>query len=64
MIFVSSHAVQSGRATFSRLIQTLAQVIADHSGNGIDSSRARLGGEFARILRVDVSELTVASFEK
>ena len=46
------------------LVQTLAQVIADHSGNWIDSSIARLGGEFAGILRVDVSEHTVASFEK
>ena len=46
------------------LVQTLAQVIADHSGNWIDSSMARLGGEFAGILRVDVSERTVASFEK
>ena len=36
------------------LVQTLAQVIADHSGNWIDSSMARLGGEFAGILRVDV----------
>jgi predicted amino acid-binding ACT domain protein len=46
------------------LVQTLAQVIADHSGNWIDSSMARLGGEFAGILRVDVSERTIASFEK
>jgi glycine cleavage system regulatory protein len=46
------------------LVQTLAQVIADHSGNWIDSSMARLGGEFAGILRVDVPERTVASFEK
>ncbi|HTV34505.1 MAG TPA: ACT domain-containing protein [Methylocella sp.] len=46
------------------LVQTLAQVIADHSGNWIDSSMARLGGEFAGILRVDVPEPTVASFEK
>jgi len=46
------------------LVQTLAQVIADHLGNWIDSSMARLGGEFAGILRVDVSERTVASFEK
>jgi glycine cleavage system regulatory protein len=48
----------------SGLVQTLAQVIADHSGNWIDSSMARLGGEFAGILRVDVSECLVASFEK
>jgi glycine cleavage system regulatory protein len=46
------------------LVQTLAQVIADHSGNWIDSSMARLGGEFAGILRVDISEPAVARFEK
>ena len=46
------------------LVQTLAQVVVDHSGNWIDSSMARLGGEFAGILRVDVSERTVAGFEK
>jgi predicted amino acid-binding ACT domain protein len=40
------------------LVQTLAQVIADRSGNWIDSSMARLGGEFAGILRVNVSERT------
>jgi len=37
------------------LVQTLAKS-CDHSGNWIDSSMARLGGEFAGILRVDVSD--------
>src|SRR5262245_42024533 len=46
------------------LVQALAQVVADHSGNWIDSSMARLGGEFAGILRVDISEHAAASFEK
>ena len=46
------------------LVQTLAQVIADHSGNWIDSSMARLGGEFAGILRVNLPERTIASFEQ
>lgn len=46
------------------LVQTLAQVIAAHSGNWIDSSMARLGGEFAGILRVEVSDGAVAAFEK
>jgi glycine cleavage system regulatory protein len=46
------------------LVQALAQVVADHSGNWIDSSMARLGGEFAGILRVDVSEDAVEGFEK
>jgi glycine cleavage system regulatory protein len=46
------------------LVQALAQVIAAHSGNWIDSSMARLGGEFAGILRVEVSDRAVADFEK
>ena len=46
------------------LVQALAQVVAEHSGNWIDSSMARLGGEFAGILRVDISEHAAASFER
>src|ERR1700751_2087991 len=46
------------------LVQALAQVVADHSGNWIDSSMARLGGEFAGILRVDISEHAAVSFEQ
>src|SRR5215831_15479209 len=46
------------------LVQALAQVVVDHSGNWIDSSMARLGGEFAGILRVDISEDSAASFER
>jgi glycine cleavage system regulatory protein len=34
------------------VIKTLSEVIALHGGNWIDSSMARLGGEFAGILRV------------
>jgi glycine cleavage system regulatory protein len=45
------------------LVQTLSQVVVDHSGNWIDSSMARLGGEFAGILRVDVPERSIAGFE-
>ena len=46
------------------LVQTLSQVVVDHSGNWIDSSMARLGGEFAGILRVDVPERSIAGFER
>lgn len=36
------------------LIRALSEAIAKHGGNWIDSSMARLGGEFAGILRVSV----------
>ena len=36
------------------LIKSLSETIAAHGGNWIDSSMARLGGEFAGILRVSV----------
>ena len=36
------------------LVEALAEVITNHQGNWIDSSMARLGGEFAGILRVAV----------
>src|SRR5262249_2637421 len=36
------------------LIKALSETIAQHGGNWIDSSMARLGGEFAGILRVSV----------
>jgi glycine cleavage system regulatory protein len=36
------------------LIKALSEVIAGHGGNWIDSSMARLGGEFAGILRVSI----------
>ncbi len=34
------------------LIKDLSETIAMHGGNWVDSSMARLGGEFAGILRV------------
>lgn len=46
------------------LVQTLAQVLADHGGNWIDSSMARLGGEFAGIVRVAVADDRAAAFEQ
>ena len=36
------------------LVKALSEMIAQHGGNWIDSSMARLGGEFAGILRVSV----------
>lgn len=36
------------------LIEALSETIAKHGGNWIDSSMARLGGEFAGIVRVSV----------
>ncbi len=45
------------------LVERLAGVVAEHSGNWIDSSMARLGGEFAGILRVSVPRASVAALE-
>lgn len=36
------------------LIKTLSEAVAAHGGNWIDSSMARLGGEFAGILRISL----------
>lgn len=43
------------------LVEKLATVIADHSGNWVDSEMARLGGEFAGILRVSLPKDCVGS---
>ena len=45
------------------LVQTLSEIIARHSGNWIDSSMARLGGEFAGIVRVAVPDEEASKFE-
>jgi len=45
------------------LIKALSETIATHSGNWIDSSMARLGGEFAGILRVSVPDDEAAALE-
>ena len=45
------------------VVQKLAEIVTNHSGNWIDSSLARLGGEFAGILRVTMPENCVAAFE-
>ena len=36
-------------------METLAEVIADHKGNWLESSMSQLAGKFAGILRVSVS---------
>lgn len=46
------------------LVETLAGIVADHSGNWIDSEMARLGGEFAGILRISVPGSCVAALER
>jgi glycine cleavage system regulatory protein len=38
------------------LIETLAGLVAEHGGNWLESRMSRLGGQFAGILRVEVSE--------
>ncbi len=44
------------------LVETLADAVARHSGNWIDSDMARLGGEFAGILKVSLPRDQVAAF--
>ena len=38
------------------IVQAVAEVVARHGGNWMDSSMVRLGGEFAGIVRVCDSE--------
>ena len=45
------------------LIKALSETIAHHGGNWIDSSMARLGGEFAGILRVSVPSAQSGALE-
>jgi glycine cleavage system regulatory protein len=45
------------------LVQTLAGAVAEHGGNWIESSMARLGGEFAGIVLVSIPEAQVADLE-
>lgn len=41
------------------LVETLAQTIRAHGGNWLESRMARMAGQFAGILRVDIAESTV-----
>ncbi len=36
------------------IVEAVAELVSDHSGNWIDSAMSRLGGEFAGILRISV----------
>ena len=46
------------------LVKTVSQVVSDHGGNWIDSSMARLGGEFAGVLHIAVPKGSVSTIEK
>ena len=46
------------------VVEALAEIVDGHSGNWIDSSMARLGGEFAGIVRVAVSRECAPSLEQ
>lgn len=45
------------------VVESLADVIAAHSGNWVESSMARLGGEFAGIVMVEVPAGSAAKLE-
>ena len=45
------------------LIKALSETINTHGGNWVDSSMARLAGEFAGILRISVPEDNVVAME-
>lgn len=45
------------------LVEALSGAVADHGGNWIDSSMARLGGEFAGILHIGMPEDNAEAFE-
>lgn len=46
------------------VVESLAKVVADQSGNWVDSSMARLGGEFAGIVRIEVPNKHIGKLEK
>lgn len=45
------------------LVETVANLVADHGGNWLESRMCRLGGEFAGILRVDLTKDRQAALE-
>lgn len=45
------------------LVESVAQVVAAHGGNWLESRMARLGGQFAGILRVEVPSERVSALE-
>lgn len=46
------------------VVEKLAEVISQHSGNWVDSAMARLGGEFAGIVRVSIDETNVSALRE
>lgn len=46
------------------VVESIAKIVADQAGNWVDSSMARLGGEFAGIVRIEVPENHVGKLEK
>jgi glycine cleavage system regulatory protein len=38
------------------IVQSLSQTVADHGGNWLESRMARLAGQFAGILRIEISD--------
>lgn len=45
------------------LVERVSGIVSAHGGNWIDSSMARLGGEFAGIVRVSLADDKLAAFE-
>ncbi|WP_417688178.1 glycine cleavage system protein R [Roseibium sp.] len=46
------------------LVDRLATAIADAGGNWVESSMARLGGEFAGIVSIDIDEAAISSLHE
>ncbi|SHL33529.1 glycine cleavage system protein R [Roseibium suaedae] len=46
------------------LVERLAEAIADAGGNWVESSMARLGGEFAGIVSVDIDEEAIGNLHQ
>jgi glycine cleavage system regulatory protein len=46
------------------IVERLADIIALHEGNWVDSAMSRLGGEFAGILRISIDEKRVGELER
>ena len=46
------------------IVELLADIVASHDGNWVDSAMSRLGGEFAGILRITVDEDKAPGLEK
>jgi glycine cleavage system regulatory protein len=46
------------------IVEKLAEVIAAHDGNWVDSAMSRLGGEFAGILRITLDDSRAEALER